>query len=161
MSTTPAAPAARAFSTLVWNVQVPRRISATKPRSNSSKLVTDFDEFERGLVALIRRGTCTFQTKVENARAAGAAGVVLMNEGTDGRTDAFSGHLSEPAPIPVVGVSYDLGRSLDIAARGGAAVRLDVNAATGKRLTRNVLADTAFNSDSSLIIVGAHLDSVP
>ena len=33
----PAAPAATAFSTLVWNVQVPRRINATRPRSNSSK----------------------------------------------------------------------------------------------------------------------------
>src|SRR5262249_60436322 len=43
----------------------------------------------------------------------------------------------------------------------GATVRLEVNAVTGKRLTRNVLADTVFNSDSSLIIVGAHLDSVP
>ena len=112
-------------------------------------------------MALIRRGTCTFQTKVDNAWAAGAAAVVIMNEGTDGRTDAFSGQLSGPAPIPVVGVSYELGRSLDIAARGGATVRLDVNAVTGKRPTRNVLADTAFNSDSSLIIVGAHLDSVP
>ena len=65
-----------------------------------------------------------------------------MNEGTDGRRDAFSGQLRELAPIPVVGVSYELGRSLDIAARGGANVRLDVNAVTGKRLTRNVLADT-------------------
>jgi Zn-dependent M28 family amino/carboxypeptidase len=129
--------------------------------SASGCKTTDFDEFERGLVALIRRGTCTFQTKVENARSAGAAGVVIMNEGTDGRTDAFSGQLSELAPIPVVGVSYELGRSLDMAARSGATVRLDVNAVTGKRLTRNVLADTTFNGDSSLIIVGAHLDSVP
>src|SRR6266545_7247960 len=39
MMTTPAAPAAAAFSTLAWNVQVPRRISATEPRSNSSKSV--------------------------------------------------------------------------------------------------------------------------
>ena len=129
--------------------------------SASSCKTTDFDEFERGFVALIRRGTCTFQTKVDNAWAAGAAAVVIMNEGTDGRTDAFSGQLRDLAPIPVVGVSYELGRSLDIAARGGATVRLDVNAVTGKRLTRNVLADTALNSDSSLIIVGAHLDSVP
>src|SRR5262245_58160968 len=37
--TTPAAPAALAFSTLVWNVQVPRRINATKPGSNSLKSV--------------------------------------------------------------------------------------------------------------------------
>jgi len=129
--------------------------------SASGCKTTDFDEFERGFAALIRRGACTFQTKVENAVAAGAAGVVIMNEGTDGRRDAFSGQLSELAPIPVVGVSYELGRSLEIAARDGATVRLEVNAVTGKRLTRNVLADTVFNSDSSLIIVGAHLDSVP
>src|SRR5262245_1031072 len=129
--------------------------------SASGCKTTDFDEFERGFVALIRRGTCTFQTKVENASAAGAAGVAIMNEGTEGRTDAFSGQLGDLASILVVGVSYELGRSLDIAARAGATVRLDVNAVTGKRLTRNVLADTAFNSDSSLIIVGAHLDSVP
>jgi Zn-dependent M28 family amino/carboxypeptidase len=48
-----------------------------------------------------------------------------------------------------------------MAARSGATVRLDVNAVTGKRLTRNVLADTTFNGDRPLIIVGAHLDSVP
>ena len=102
--------------------------------SASGCRTTDFDEFERGFVALIRRGTCTFQTKVENAWAAGAAGVVIMNEGTVGRTDAFLGQLSELAPIPVVGVSYELGRSLDIAARGGATIRLEVNAVTGKRL---------------------------
>ena len=131
------------------------------PASASGCKTTDFEDFERGRVALIRRGTCTFQTKVENAVAAGAAGVVLMNEGTEGRTDAFSGQLSQLAPIPVVGVSYDLGLSLEIAARAGAAVHLEINAVTGKRLTRNVLADTARNSDSSLIIVGAHLDSVP
>src|SRR5262245_61329341 len=129
--------------------------------SASGCKTTDFDEFERGVVALIRRGTCTFQTKVENAVAAGAAGVVIMNEGTEGRKDIYSGTLSEIAPIPVVGVSYELGCSLEIAARDGATVRVEVNAVTGKRLTRNVLADTAFNSDSSLIIVGAHLDSVP
>src|SRR5215472_2212510 len=39
MMTIPAAPAATALSTLVWKVQVPRRISAAKPRSNSSKSV--------------------------------------------------------------------------------------------------------------------------
>src|SRR5262249_33971424 len=53
----------------------------------------DFKDFERGAVALIRRGTCQFQTKVENAIAAGAVGVIIMNEGTDGRKDAFSGQL--------------------------------------------------------------------
>src|SRR6516225_5421985 len=41
--------------------------------SASGCKTTELDEFERGFVALIRRGTCTFQTKVENASAAGAA----------------------------------------------------------------------------------------
>ena len=48
----------------------------------------------------------------------------------------------------MVGVSYELGRSLDVAARadGGVTVRLAVDAVTGKRATRNVLADTAVDN---------------
>jgi PA domain len=49
--------------------------AAGPPLASASGCKTaDFDEFERGFVALIRRGTCTFQAKVENAAAAGAAG---------------------------------------------------------------------------------------
>jgi Zn-dependent M28 family amino/carboxypeptidase len=129
--------------------------------SSSGCEITDFEGFERGSLALIRRGTCLFQTKVANAVAAGAVGVIVMNEGPDGRTDAFSGQLNQLATVPVVGVSYELGRSLDIAARGGATVRLAVNAVSGIRLTRNVLAGTAFHSESPFVVVGAHLDSVP
>src|SRR5215510_6599837 len=119
----------------------------------------DFDAFERGLVALLRRGTCQFQVKVDNAVAAGAVGVIIMNEGTDGRIDAFSGVLSNGADIPVVGVSYEFGRSL--AARTGEPLRLAVDAVRGKRSTRNVVADASGDDKSALIVVGAHLDSVP
>src|SRR5258705_4021115 len=119
----------------------------------------DFDDFERGAVALVRRGTCQFQVKVDNAVAAGAVGVIIMNEGTDGRTHAFSGVLSNGAAVPVVGVPYEHGRSLS--ARAGDPVRLAVNAVTGKRSTRNVVADTGLDNKSALIVVGAHLDSGP
>jgi Zn-dependent M28 family amino/carboxypeptidase len=129
--------------------------------SNSGCETADFENFERGSVALIRRGTCQFQVKVDNAVAAGAAGVVIMNEGTDGRIDGFSGQLSKPAAVPVVGVPYELGRTLATLADGGTTVRLAVNAVAGKRPTLNVLADMAFDGNSSLIVVGAHLDSVP
>jgi Zn-dependent M28 family amino/carboxypeptidase len=130
--------------------------------STSGCDAADFEGFERGAVALIRRGTCVFQAKVENAVAAGAVGVVIMNEGTEGRTDVFSGLLSKLAAIPVVGVSYDRGRSLDMVAQsdGGATVRVAVDAVTGKRPTRNVLAETASSGDGPLVVVGAHLDSV-
>jgi hypothetical protein len=113
--------------------------------SNSGCEARDFDGFELGAVALVRRGTCTFQTKVGNAAAAGAAGVVIMNEGTQGRTDVFTGQLTEAALVPVVGVSYELGRSLD--ARAGV-VRLAVDAVRGRRRTRNVLADTAGDGEA-------------
>jgi hypothetical protein len=53
-----------------------------------------------------------------------AADATAMNEGTNRRTDVFSGLMNKPAAIPVAGVSYERGRSLDIASRadGGATV---------------------------------------
>jgi Zn-dependent M28 family amino/carboxypeptidase len=145
------------------------QLGAGPPAASTSGCeATDFDGFERGAVALIRRGTCPFQTKVEHAVAAGAAGAVIMNEGTNGRTDVFSGLLNNAAAVPVVGVSFERGRSLDMASRadGGATVHLAVDAATGKRATRNVLAETGPIGNGPLtvgpvIVVGAHLDSVP
>jgi len=133
----------------------------TPAASASGCDAADFKDFERGAVALIRRGTCQFQAKVEHATAAGAAGVIIMNEGTDGRIDNFSGQLGKPAAIPVVGVSYEIGRSLDATARGNGTVHVTVDAVTGKRSTRNVLADTGAGRDGRLVMVGAHLDSVP
>ena len=130
--------------------------------SNSGCDAADFKDFERGAVALVRRGTCQFQVKVDNAVAAGAAGVVIMNEGNESnRTDGFSGTLSKAVPIPVVGIPYQLGRALDSAGHAaGGTVRLAVDAVTGQRPTRNVLADTAASGTGPLIFVGAHLDSV-
>src|SRR5262249_17111428 len=130
------------------------------PASHSGCEAADFQGLDPGSIALIRRGTCTFQVKVDNAVAAGAAGVVIMNEGTEGRKDAFSGSLSKLVTVPVVGVSYELGRWLDAKARGGVSVVLAVDAVTGRRPTQNVVADTPAHGHGPLIIVGAHLDSV-
>jgi Zn-dependent M28 family amino/carboxypeptidase len=122
----------------------------------------DFKDFERGAVALVRRGTCQFQAKVENAVAAGAVGVIIMNEGTEGRKDAFSGQLTKPVAVPVVGVSYGFGSALGVEAQTDlAAVHLAVDAIAGKRPSRNVVAETSVGRDAPLIVVGAHLDSVP
>jgi len=140
------------------------QLGAAPPVASTSGCETgDFRDFERGAVALIRRGTCQFQAKVENAVAAGAVGVVIMNEGTDRRTDVFSGQLGQPVTVPVVGVSYAFGSALATAvqADGTATVRLAVNAVAGMRPTRNVVAETATSRDGPWIVVGAHLDSVP
>jgi hypothetical protein len=50
----------------------------------------------RGNVALVQRGTCTFGTKVANAAAAGAVGVVVVNEAQHGRGGVFAGTLGAP-----------------------------------------------------------------
>ena len=54
--------------------------------SNSGCEAGDFAGMAAGSVALVQRGTCGFNVKVLNAQAAGAAAVVVMNEGQPGRT---------------------------------------------------------------------------
>ena len=121
----------------------------------------DFAGFVPGHVALIRRGTCPFQLKVEYAQAAGAAGVIIMNQGIEGQTGAFAGHLSTPATIPVLGVSTEVGLRLAAATQeaNGSEVHLKIEAETGTRSTRNVIAERDTMS-GSFVVVGAHLDSV-
>ena len=67
-----------------------------------------------GKVALIRRGTCTFNEKAHNAEAAGAIGVVLYNN-----APTNIGYVNAtvvgtfPIGIPVVGTSDTLGALVD------------------------------------------------
>ena len=121
----------------------------------------DFAGFPRGAVALLRRGTCTFQAKIGNATAAGAVGVVVANDGAPGRADAFPGGLSGPAAVPAVAVGYAAGERLRASAVTDEPVRLAVRARTGVRRTSNVLAETAAGDPGRVLVVGAHLDSVP
>jgi Zn-dependent M28 family amino/carboxypeptidase len=139
------------------------RLGAEPPAASASGCDGgEFKDFARGAVALIRRGTCQFQTKVENAVAAGAVGVIIMNEGTEGRKDAFSGQLTKLVPVPVVGVPYAFGSTLGAEAQAGRlTVHIAVDAVVGKRPSRNVVAETAGGSEGAWIVAGAHLDSVP
>jgi Zn-dependent M28 family amino/carboxypeptidase len=133
------------------------------PASTSGCEASDFDGFPRGAIALMRRGTCTFEVKVGLAAAAGAAGAVIMNEGTAGKTDIYAGQANKSA-IPVVSTSFESGRALATVARDErqGIVRLAVDVASGMRSTRNVIAElNARPSGGETIVVGAHLDSVP
>jgi Zn-dependent M28 family amino/carboxypeptidase len=137
-------------------------LTDTPAASTSGCDAHDFDGFARGAIALVRRGTCTFQVKAENAVAAGAVGVVIMNEGTAGRTDGFSGLLNKTVSIPVVGISYDHGRALEQRlGAGNVTARLAVDAIAGMRSSRNVITEPERRGGDPLIVVGAHLDSVP
>ncbi|HEX2136179.1 MAG TPA: M20/M25/M40 family metallo-hydrolase [Microvirga sp.] len=131
--------------------------------STSACEPADFAGFERGAIALVRRGTCPFFVKVQNAIAAGAVGVVAMNEGTAGQTDSFTASLGRPTAIPVVGVSYGYGVSLAEKANKAeeATARLIVDIVTTTRASKNVVAETPAGDDRRPVaVVGAHLDSV-
>ena len=84
--------------------------------SASGCTAADFAGFEAGNIALIQRGTCTFREKVDNAVAAGAAGVVIFNEGNvvpdDDRVGDRFGVDPPQVGIPVVGTSFAVGIGL-------------------------------------------------
>jgi Zn-dependent M28 family amino/carboxypeptidase len=130
--------------------------------STSGCELEDFTAFEPGRIALVRRGTCAFETKVEHAQSAGASGVIIMNQGTDGQTGTFAGRLGKPGAIPVVGVTTELGIRLNGAAlsHDGIEVQLKIDVASETRTTRNVIAERE-PITGPFIVVGAHLDSVP
>jgi len=79
--------------------------------SASGCLPSDFAGFPVGAIALVQRGFCGRATKVANALAAGAVGVVMFNEGSTGRTGVLTLGV-DPTTIPVVGTSFAVGQQL-------------------------------------------------
>jgi Zn-dependent M28 family amino/carboxypeptidase len=112
-------------------------------------------------VALVQRGTCSYETKVTNAAAAGYDAVIVFNEGQEGRREAITGTLGAPVGIPVVFASFAVGEELHgLAQRGAVRARVRTDTNSESRETANVIAETSEGSADRVVIVGAHLDSV-
>ena len=131
-----------------------------EPSSTSGCEASDFAGFAPGAIALVQRGTCTFFDKAANAAAAGAAAVIVFNEGQPGRDELLEGTLGAPVSIPVVGVTYADGAALAAApstARVFASTEVDL-----ERETTNVIADLPKKTKNpdQVVVVGSHLDSV-
>jgi Zn-dependent M28 family amino/carboxypeptidase len=113
-------------------------------------------------VALIQRGTCTFEQKAANAQAAGYDAVIIFNEGQEGRTELLTGALGRPFDLPVIGLSSEDGFALYEATQAGDVV---VHVVTDTEInleakTSNILADSPGGDPNKVLVVGAHLDSV-
>ena len=135
--------------------------------SESGCSAADFAGFPAGAIALVQRGTCPFRQKAANADAAGAAAVVIFNEGNDDPNDdrlgVIAGTLDPPQmDIPVIGTSFAVGQELYNRLTGGqtVTVRVAVDAETITTATANVIADTPTGREDRTVVVGAHLDSV-
>jgi Zn-dependent M28 family amino/carboxypeptidase len=166
----------------VTNAVTPIDINLVPPRANTSgcdgafteaavgaPLVADpggpndFAGFVPGRIALIQRGGCSFALKVANAQTAGAAAVILFNQGdTPARSVTLTNITAVPPAgsafttitLPLVGVSFAAGESLSQA--GTTATVAVVNDPQA-----NVIAELAGRTNDNVVMAGAHLDSVP
>jgi Zn-dependent M28 family amino/carboxypeptidase len=125
---------------------------------------TDFDglDFTGATdIALVQRGTCTFDVKARNAAAAGAEAVIIFNQGNSpDREGLIIGTLGGPSVvgIPVVGASFADGAAL-AAAGSTAHVQIDPSE---ERPQINVIAELPGKKKNrkNVVMAGAHLDSV-
>ncbi len=120
----------------------------------------DFAEFPSGQIALVRRGTCTHETKVLHAQEAGAIGVIEFNT-EDRLYDSRFSPNSEVA-IPMLFVTHSLGVELtELALAGELVMTLDIETSQHEATTFNLIADhPGGNPDAPVVMLGGHLDSV-
>jgi Zn-dependent M28 family amino/carboxypeptidase len=125
----------------------------------------DYPAAVSGAVALIQRGTCPFITKWQNAIDAGAVGVIIFNEGnTDARQNPEYFDLGFPdAPIPAVMSSFAVGQELYTLYQQGQNPTVDLQTfgTFTDRFFDQVVAETDKGDPNNVVVVGAHLDSVP
>lgn len=138
---------------------------ATANTSTSGCESADFPAATEDAISLIQRGTCPFVQKLENAAEAGAAGVILFNEGQNepGRQNAQFTSAPPYLPIPAVFSDFALGEELYEAFTAGEnpTASLQVDATTTSRVQHNVIAESPWGGDGRTVVVGGHLDSVP
>ena len=137
----------------------------TASTSNSGCEELDFADFTAGNIALVQRGTCDFSVKAHNAFVAGAVGVIIFNEGQEGRTETLAATLGDQFsdPIPVIGTSFEIGDELAaLLAQGEVVIHLMTDTLIELDVpTSNLIAETPTGRDNRVVMAGAHLDSVP
>ena len=137
----------------------------TASTSTSGCEATDFADFVAGNIALVQRGTCDFSVKAANAYDAGAVGVIIFNEGQEGRTETLNATLGDAFsdPLPVVGTSFEIGEELaSLLGQGDVVIHLVTETSIQLDVpTANLIAETPTGRDDRVIMAGAHLDSVP
>ncbi len=124
----------------------------------------DFTDFPEGDIALIQRGTCTFEIKGENAAEAGAVGILFFNQGNTAAPDrngipAVTLSNDYTADLPALNLTYALGAELS--AIDDLETRLFANVTRTPSSTENVIAESKGGDPDNVIMAGAHLDSVP
>lgn len=143
--------------------------------SGEGCLGSDFAGFIPGNIALLERGTCSFDVQVTNSQAAGASAVVIYNtpdaeQGQLGelaelgdRATVFPARLTRQASIPVIGVAaYSVGSELLRRYTSGSVPQLhiDIRTQPTSGTDYNLIAESPFGDPNHTVIVEGHLDSI-
>ena len=135
------------------------------PSSASGCNSSDFAGFLPGNIALIQRGTCTFQQKIDNAVAAQASGVIIFNEGNTGvpgRTGVFNGSIANPPSIPVVFTSFAIGDQLFQLTTTSTppVMSISIHTLSETRDDYNLIAESKGGDPNHVLVVDGHLDAI-
>jgi Zn-dependent M28 family amino/carboxypeptidase len=116
----------------------------------------DFANFPAGNIALIKRGTCNFIVKANNAIAAGASAVVIYNR----EPGLINGNMGPDftSTVVVTSVLQTVGEQLS--AIPGLQLSINVSTVRGTSTTTNIIAESKEGDANNVVMVGAHLDSV-
>ncbi|KAF7542175.1 hypothetical protein G7Z17_g11816 [Cylindrodendrum hubeiense] len=127
--------------------------------SNLGCETSDFPAEVSGNVAFVSRGTCTFAQKSINAKAAGAAGVIVYNNVPGALSGTLGAAFGDYAPI--VGISQeDSVAILAALAAGDVTVSFEVESVVEERVNFNVIAETKGGDHKNVLVLGGHSDSV-
>ena len=150
----------------------PPRLHAGANESASGCAAGDFAGFVPGRIALLQRGSCAFDSQVQNAQRAGAAAVIIYNDqgspdaaGRRERRDggSYQALLVNPIAIPVIAVvSHALGTKLarDYANGSAPSAHIDVQTKIKSDVDYNVIADSPYGDREHVVVVDAHLDAI-
>jgi Zn-dependent M28 family amino/carboxypeptidase len=141
-------------------IQIPPPATADTVRSGCS--MSDFPAAVKDNLVLVQRGGCTELVKAINARANGAKGLIIMNEGQTGRTANTTRYISQTYPGTVgLGVTYALGQQLYEAAQTGpVTLRFKSDNNLTLRIDYDIMAETPGGDPTRVLQVGAHIDGV-
>lgn len=119
-----------------------------------------------GIVALVKRGDCTFESKALLATKYNVAALLIYNDGATSNSNNMQPiyiNLGQNNRIPALFLSHNLGQSLANAVNDPtktATVRLTIATDTALNPTGNICADTITGDPTQTIVIGSHSDSV-
>ncbi len=110
-----------------------------------------------GAVLLVDRGSCQFAVKESVAADRGAAAMIIADNVDE---DRMGGTLGAQTAVKIPVVSLTKAQGAKLRAQPGPTT-LQLNASTRTINARNIIAQTKTGSAQDVVMVGAHLDSVP